>query len=520
MQAVRIAEKGKTTAAGSQPVDLLLILGARGGQCAVSDGVWVMLFLAGTGVSLGSSWLLVSRLERLGERVGMSEALLGMVAALAADAPEITSAVTALAHGQAAVGAGVVVGSNVFNLAALLGLGAVVAGRIGLHRRVVWFSGTVALWVALVCVLTVLGACSAIVGLALVAAVLVPYLLVLGSKPQRLARLPLPAAWTRWLTAAVHEEELEIDEAVAARRGTWRDAVVAGVMLLVVVAASALMEDAGTTLGTRLKVADIITGGLVLAIVTSLPNAVAAVYLASRGRGAAVLSTALNSNALNIAVGLLLPAAITGLGPRTGQGVMVAGWYAGLTVVALAFAYRDKGLTRIPGAVIIGAYLVFVAALIVSTLQGSVDVATALLPAALVGAASILLLARSRRQTTVAGSASGAVPRPGLLPGWSEASAWRAGLIVCATVAVVDAATGHRLILMGLLAFGPCCALLGGRWRRTAATGVIALALGVLLGVPDRVFATFVQYAFLAAIAIVACSATACAAVIERRRAA
>jgi cation:H+ antiporter len=479
--------------------------------------VWIVLFVLGTGLSLGSSWILVSRLERLGERAGMSEALLGMVAALAADAPEITSAVTALAHGQAAVGAGVVVGSNVFNLAALLGLGAVVAGRIGLHRRVIWLSGTVALWVALVCVLTVLGACSAIVGLVLVAVVLAPYLVVLGSKPDRLARLPLPDAWTRWLIAAVHEEELEIEEAVAARRGTWRDAVVAALMLIVVVATSTLMESAGTTLGTRFGMADIITGGLVLAIVTSLPNAVAAVYLASRGRGAAVLSTALNSNALNIAAGLLLPAAITGLGPRTGQGILVAAWYAGLTVVALAFAYRDKGLTRLSGTAIIGGYLVFVAALIASTLQGSVGPATALLPVVVVGAVSVLLLSRPRR-ARVPGPVSGHAPHAAILPGWSEARVWRASLVLCAVVAAVDAATGHHLILMGLLAFGPCCALLTGRWRRTAVNGAIALALGVLLGVPDGVFATFIQYAFLGAIAVVACSATACAAVIERRQ--
>ena len=35
--------------------------------------------------------------------------------------------------------------------------------------------------------------------------------------------------------------------------------------------------------------AGIVTGGLVLAVVTSLPNAVAAIYLALRGRGAAAL---------------------------------------------------------------------------------------------------------------------------------------------------------------------------------------------------------------------------------------
>ena len=57
-----------------------------------------------------------------------------------------------------------------------------------------------------------------------------------------------------------------------------------------------------------------------------------------------------------------------------------------------------------------------------------------------------------------------------------------------------------------------------GQWRRTAATGTLALGLGVLLGIPDGVFGTFVQYVFLAAIVVVACFATACAAVIQQRR--
>jgi hypothetical protein len=89
---------------------------------------------------------------------------------------------------------------------------------------------------------------------------------------------------------------------------------------------------------------------------------------------------------------------------------------------------------------------------------------------------------------------------------------------LCLTVAAVDAVTGHRIILMGLLALGPCLALLTGRWRRTAAVGGLAFGLGVLLGVPDQVFATYVQYTFLAAIAVVTATATTGAAVIEHRR--
>ena len=101
--------------------------------------------------------VLVVRLERVGARLGLSEALLGLLAALAADTPEITSAVTALVHGQHEISTGVVLGSNVFNLAALLGLGAVVAGRIRLHPRVVIFEGSLALWMAVLSIAAALG---------------------------------------------------------------------------------------------------------------------------------------------------------------------------------------------------------------------------------------------------------------------------------------------------------------------------------------------------------------------------
>ena len=114
------------------------------GVTAVSDALLMVVFLVAATVSLAASWVLVSRLERVGARLGLAEALLGMLAALAADAPEITAAVTALAGHHARIGAGVVIGSNVFNLAALLGLSAVLAGEIALHRRVIALEGVVA----------------------------------------------------------------------------------------------------------------------------------------------------------------------------------------------------------------------------------------------------------------------------------------------------------------------------------------------------------------------------------------
>jgi cation:H+ antiporter len=304
--------------------------------------------------------------------------------------------VVALARGQASVGAGVVIGSNVFNLAALLGLAAVVAGWIGFHRRVVVLSGVPAVWVAAVCLLTVAGVVAAAGGLALAAVVLVPYVAVLGMRRARLEGLRLPAGWVRWLVAAVHEEETELAEAIRPRRGTWRDAVSAMAALVVVVGASTVMEVAATAVGRRHAVADIVTGGLVLAVVTSLPNAVSAVYLARRGRGTAVLSTALNSNAINVVAGLLIPASLAGLGRGSGQGTLVAAWYAALTVVALALAYLGRGLGRAAGAVVIAGYLAFVTALVITVEQGGVRPAAAIFPAAAIARAGVPLLTLPR----------------------------------------------------------------------------------------------------------------------------
>jgi Ca2+/Na+ antiporter len=84
----------------------------------------------------------------------------------------------------------------------------------------------------------------------------------------------------------------------------------------------------------------------VLAAVTSLPNAVAAVYLARRGRAAATLSTALNSNTVNVVAGLLLPGVVVGLGRPTLESALVTGWYAALTLAVITVAYVRRGFSR------------------------------------------------------------------------------------------------------------------------------------------------------------------------------
>jgi cation:H+ antiporter len=330
----------------------------------VSDLALGLIFVLGIATSLAASWVLVAALERVGARLGLTEALLGMLAALAANAPEITTAVTALVRNDSRIGAGVIIGSNVFNLAALLGLAAVLAGQIALHRRVVELGGAVALWISLVCLVVVVGLISTLTGLVVASAAMAPYLVLLGMRDERLVRLRLPSAWRRWLKAAIAEEEAELEVAIHPPRGTARDGVIALGAVLAVVGASIAMERTGSELGTRAAIPEIVVGAIVLAAVTSLPNAVAAVYLADQGRGTAVLSTALNSNALNVVLGLLLPTTILGLGSPSDETTFLAACYLAMTVLSLGLAYAGRGLTRSDGLLILGGYLVFVAVLV------------------------------------------------------------------------------------------------------------------------------------------------------------
>ncbi len=327
------------------------------------------VFVFGAALSLAASWLLVSRLERVGQRHNLSDALIGLLAALAGDGPEITSAVTALAHHEHEIGAGVVLGSNVFNLAALLGLGAVIAGLITLRRRVIVLSGAVALAVAADCVAAVAGGLSPPWALAMALALVVPYGLVLAQRPERLAQGRGAPRLRAALARAVADEALEAKAALVPTGRTRHDLAVALGALGVVIVASSAMERAAAALGQRWSLPGILVGGVVLAGVTSIPNAVAAVYLALRRRGAAVLSTALNSNTVNAVAGLLIPGVVAGV-TRAGAARYVAWWYLALTLVGLAFCALAPGLSRARGAAIIAMYTAFVTSLVFVTSLG------------------------------------------------------------------------------------------------------------------------------------------------------
>ena len=325
--------------------------------------VTLALFLVSTAVALAASSVLIVRLERIGARLSLAEAALGVVAALAADLPEISTAIAALVQGQNEVGVGVILGSNVAKLALLLGLAAVVAGRVRLDRRVVLLESVVAGVLALVTVAVVGGGVAPAPGLVVALLVFVPYVVLTGLRPEARARLPIPSRLRGTLTGATDAGGGRPRHRARTRWRYRRRRRCLGALSSWSGRRSSL-ERTGSDLGTAWDISDLVVGAVLLAIVTSIPNAVAAVHLARRGRGAATLSTTTNSNNINVVVGLLVPAAILGLGTVTSAAVLAAWWYLGLTAAVLAWAFLRRGLTRLDGVVIGIAYAVFVVLLV------------------------------------------------------------------------------------------------------------------------------------------------------------
>lgn len=183
---------------------------------------------------------------------------------------------------------------------------------------------------------------------------------------------------------------------------------------MIVIGASFVTEQTASKLGARHAVPDIVVGGLVLAAVTGLPNAVAAVYLALHRRGPATLSTAMNSNALNVTLGLLLPSTILGLRAASRHGTLVAGWYLGLTVFALGIAYGSRGLRRAHGVLIVLTYLAFAGLVVTSSYRSQIGVLFSIALPTLVGlalATSPLRRPQRPRSGPLGADRNGADPR-------------------------------------------------------------------------------------------------------------
>jgi cation:H+ antiporter len=305
--------------------------------------VTVPAFVASLLVTLGAAGFFARRLDRVGSRLGLPEAVLGLLTALAADGPELTSAIVALAKGAGAVSLGVLLGSNVFNLAAMVGLSALLAGHVRLRRDALVLEGGVGLVVLLLASALVLGFLSPVVTAVVLTCVLGPYVVVLF----------------RGSSSALHAPGREPAE----QHGPlWRLAVLIPVDVALIILGSTAMVECALSLSDRWHWSRSLVGVLVLGPLTSLPNAFTAIRLGLADRGTALVSEATNSNTVNLFAGVVLPALFVSVARATTGVKLELGWLVLMSVVTLLLLVPRRGLGRVGGVALIAFYVAFVAA--------------------------------------------------------------------------------------------------------------------------------------------------------------
>jgi cation:H+ antiporter len=323
----------------------------------MSVALAVLLFCASLGVTLYAAAVFVDRLDHLGERLGLPEAILGVLTAVAADGPELSSAISALARGRHDVGLGVVVGANVFILAGALGVSAVVAGPIAIRRETLVLEGSLGLGVAGAMTLFAFDAIPVWAAVAITGGLLAVYLLAIALAEEGGAP-PHPRHVLRRALGARH------------RKASPRQRVSPTHVALMLAAAGAIvlgsvgMVHSALRLGGSAGIPDILVGTLLLAILASVPNVYAGIRLGLAHREAALVSEAMNSISINLVGGVAIPAlfvtfASSGLEQADLLFLFVT------TAFAVVLLAAKRGIGRAGGLVLIALWVGFVALQIV-----------------------------------------------------------------------------------------------------------------------------------------------------------
>jgi len=361
----------------------------------------------------------------LARRLRVSPVVIGLtVVAFGTSAPELVVSLNAALGGANDIAIGNVVGSNIANLALILGAAALLRSA-KVEAKLLRVDAPLLVLISLICV-------------ALLAddrltrpegAFLITGLLAYTVFTFKQGRRESAAVQKEFVSvAAGPQSRLSID---LLRLGLGVVALVAGGKLLV----GAAVEVAGS-----FGVSQAVIGLTIVALGTSLPELATAVVATSKGHGDIAVGSVIGSNIFNLLGVLGITSIVTPLS-RGHVGWVSLAVMLGITILLLPMLYTRRKLSKAEGAILLTSYIAYLGWLLVGHTPDMVVSTAVAAPAVVVSQDKILQ--DSDPFVLVLGIAQdGGVPQAGTKdhPAWSDASARR--LVV--SLAVVDPATSER----------------------------------------------------------------------------
>jgi cation:H+ antiporter len=316
--------------------------------CGTGLTMQFLLMLGGVALLYAGAEALVRGGVTLAARLGMTPLVIGLtVVAFGTSMPEMVVSVGAAAAGSGPIAVGNVVGSNICNIALILGISALIR-PMRVQAQVIRFDTPILVGVSLLLVVLLgddrLGRSE---GLLLVSA-LAAYVIVSVRAARREA-------------AAVQEEFAGGTPRPGYSLGFGVGAVLLGLVMLVlgarwfVAGAVALARAAG--------VSEAVVGLTIVAVGTSLPELATSTVAAARGEGDISVGNVIGSNIFNL-LGILGTAALVRpIGP-TGMRGADLGVMLGLSVLLLPVVWSGLRVNRAEGALLLGLYAGYAAYLV------------------------------------------------------------------------------------------------------------------------------------------------------------
>lgn len=284
--------------------------------------------------------MLVRGAASLAHRIGLSALVIGLtVVAFGTSTPELLVSADAALHGNPAVALGNVVGSNIANIGLILGVAALVSA-LRIQAQVIRFDMPILAGVSLLLVaLLADGRVSRFDG-AVLASGLVVYVLY-------------SIRWAQSEPSVAVQREF--DEVLRPSAGPWRDGLLIGVGLILLLAGAHLLVDGAVALARQMQVGEAIIGLSVVAFGTSLPEFATTTVAAWKGEGDLAIGNVVGSCIFNILGILGITALVHPLG-TAGLGVVDGAVMVGFTLFLLPLMRTGFVLSRIEGALLLAAY--------------------------------------------------------------------------------------------------------------------------------------------------------------------
>jgi cation:H+ antiporter len=316
--------------------------------------VWLVVGLVC--LVFGAEWL-VRGASSVATKLGVAPIVVGLtVVAFGTSAPEMAVSISGAISGNADVAIGNVVGSNTFNILAILGLSAAISG-LSIEQRLLKFDIPV-----------------------LILITVVVYGLILNDVVGRLEGVVLFVgiiAYTGWLLRGARKAEspaveAEYKGAVEGVEGsTFTQSITFQVGLIIVglallVLGSQLLVDSATEIASALGVSDLVIGLTVVAAGTSLPELATSVLAAIRGQRDIAVGNVVGSNIFNLLAVLGASAAVSSNGVAVNSEVIRLDFPVMLaaTIVLLPICWNGFMIKKWEGSLLVLFYVAYVAYLI------------------------------------------------------------------------------------------------------------------------------------------------------------